>query len=283
MSPSRRQMALAMAHRSRMEVDQSRLQISWINRVIHDVAVASLTLYAWEFFCTIPQEWSLYRHRKLLSPQVILFAAVRYLAIPALVLPAYSAFNDFSNDPKGCLLHQQLTIVPVQAAVAAIFSWRTCAIWGWAPKIKWGLLALFLAQIGSSFALLWYSGQKLLPTGACMPVAKPGIPNTLAWFYVTALIFDGITVGLSLWKLLELSQSGGPEEHTVRARDLCSPWILAKKLRSQWATMTPLLGRLITSGLIYLFVASAFNLINFALEISNWIHAKVSHRSQSRS
>lgn len=41
-----------------------------------------------------------------------------------------------------------------------------------------------------------------------------------------------------------------------------------------WSTLTPLLARLISNGLVYFFVATAFNVVNFVLEEVNSIHSK---------
>lgn len=54
---------------------------------MNNIAVAALTLFGWEFLTTLPSEIALYRHRRLLSPPVILFAFVRYSTVAAVVLP----------------------------------------------------------------------------------------------------------------------------------------------------------------------------------------------------
>lgn len=101
-----------------------------------------------------------------------------------------------------------------------------------------------------------------------MPVAGTGPGNTLPWFYLVAFVFDLITVGLSLFKLVQISNSGHPLESQLQAKDaFLRPMQFAKRVVNHWRTLTPLVERLLASGLIYLFVASAFNLLNFALEL----------------
>lgn len=84
-----------------------------------------------------------------------------YLTLWSLLRIAYSIFNDFTDNPEGCLDHMQLTIVPVQTAVGCVFAWRTIAIWRGNPRIKYFLWALMLAQFGASFGLLWHSQEKV--------------------------------------------------------------------------------------------------------------------------
>ena len=151
------------------------------------IAVAGVTLYIWEFLTTLSSEWDLYRnHSWRHSAQPWLFALVRYGTLPAVVLPAYSIWNDFSNHPNGCVSHQMITIVFVQLIVAIVFVWRTVAIWDRDMRIIVFLSCLTAAQFGTSFALLWFTTETLLSNGSCMPLPQPGLPDLQAWFVSTA-------------------------------------------------------------------------------------------------
>lgn len=243
--------------------------------VANNIAVAALTLYIWEFITTLYDEVQLYRHRKLSSPHVILFALIRYGTLPALILPTYSTWHNFQNDPDGCLQHQQLAIAAVQLIVGMVFAWRTIAIWGKDRRIVALLGFLVVAQFAASFALLWFSEEKRLPNGACMPVPSPSGFNPLPWFYLTAMAYDAVTIGLSTWKLWQFSALGRPLELQPRTIDAFrAPIKTAKKVRDQWASFSPLLEKLMGSGLVYFTIATAFNACNFALEIKQDLHAK---------
>lgn len=52
------------------------------------------------------------------------------------------------------------------------------------------------------------------------------------------------------------------------------PYHAVRGMMHWWSTLTPLLARLISNGLVYFFVATAFNVVNFVLEEVNSIHSK---------
>lgn len=239
----------------------------------NNVAVAALTLYAWEFITTWPDEIQMYRKRKLSSIYVILFALIRYGTLPALILPAYSVWHDFRNDPKGCLQHQQLSICFVQLIVAIILAVRTVAIWG-----RHRLVVLYFAfavpvQFAVSFALLWFSNEALLPNGACMPVPNKNGINTLPWFYLVAMAYDLSTIFLSTFKLWNYNLLGRTKDTQGLKEAARRPLSTTRTLIRQWKSLSPLIDNLLKGGLVYLLVATAFNATNFALEYRNELHA----------
>lgn len=243
--------------------------------VANNIAVASLTLYIWEYITTLYDEVQLYRHRSLSSPHVILFVLIRYGTLPALILPTYSTWHNFTDDPDGCLQHQQLAIAAVQLIVGLVFAWRTVAIWSKDRRIVVILGFLVCAQFAASFALLWFSEERRLPNGACMPVPSPSGFNPLPWFYLTAMLYDAVTIGLSTWKLWQFSALGRPQELQPRIADVFrAPLKTIKKARDQWSSFSPLLEKMMGSGLVYFTIATAFNACNFALEIKQDLHAK---------
>ncbi|WFD32622.1 hypothetical protein MSPP1_003670 [Malassezia sp. CBS 17886] len=52
------------------------------------------------------------------------------------------------------------------------------------------------------------------------------------------------------------------------------PYHLARDVYQWWSTLTPLIARLIANGFVYFFVATAFNLLNFILEVVQSLHSK---------
>jgi hypothetical protein len=182
--------------------------------------------------------------------------------------------------------------VPVQFAVALVFSWRACAIWGWNRRVVWALAVLMALQTGGSFALLWFSVDELMAngeqamlllcrrcsratTGSCMPVAYRTASgraiNTLPYFYLLAMLMcvcaagtllrcarrhpsaaltrarrDLATVGISLWRLLEISNDGRPPDTQIHFRDVGKPIRLLHKLKVQWRSLTPIVEQLVS-------------------------------------
>lgn len=143
-------------------------------------------------------------------------------------------------------------------------------------------------------------------------MGPPGV-NTVKWFYLISMIFDTATMVLSLYKLLYYANMGRKldqpmfsdpfEEHrrqlekppttetgqTSRRPSAAEtlkrmqgrvgsiatfPYRSVLRVMRWWSTLTPLLARLIANGLVYFFVATAFNVVNFVLEQVKSIHAK---------
>ena len=190
------------------------------------IAVAGLTLYAWEYLCTLLRELSMWLHPKdLIRPQVMLFLLIRYATIPELILPSYSLWGNFSSEQQ-CLKHEQVVIAVVQFFVSCIFSWRTIAIW---RRERWivVLLTVFtMLLLGTSIGLLYFSIDVLIVTGACRPaydvrldVDKPKSANTVMWFYMCSMIFDTTTLVLSMYKLFIYANMGRRVAATVRFVD----------------------------------------------------------------
>ena len=247
--------------------------------VANNIAVAALTLYGWEYISTLYDEIHLYCSHKLLSRHVILFALVRYGSLPSLILPAFSVWHDFSQDADGCLQHQQMAICAVQLIVSIVFAWRTIAIWGNGRRITIFFVCIVCLQFGASCGLLWFSEEKLLPNGACMPVTPRNGFNPLPVFYAIAFAYDSLTIGMSTFKLWQFSSLGRPSSRSEQVpwtRTVTSPRLLWKTVKQQWMAMSssPLVERLTHAGLIYLVVATAFNACSFALEVRNDIHSK---------
>lgn len=260
----------------------------------NNIAVAALTLYGWEYLSTLPDEVMLYRSRKLSSPHVILFALIRYGTIPALVLPAFSVWHDFRNNPKGCLEHQQLAICFVQLIVALILAHRTIAVWSRQRFVVLFFAIAVPAQFAVSFALLWYSTESLLPNGACMTTPNRNGIDTMPWFYLVAMCYDLSAICLSTYKLWEYGNLGRPNEKSIRDEKSTSassttrsqqrrsgqlrqaaakPVTAMQRLRARWKNLTPLIDTLLRSGLVYITVSMLFNATCFALLYVNQLHA----------
>ncbi|PWN51016.1 hypothetical protein IE53DRAFT_386634 [Violaceomyces palustris] len=258
--------------------------VTYTQFVANNVAVAACTLYAWEFLITIPDEINLYRHRKLLSPQVVLFFLIRYSTIPAIVLPAYTLWYD--RNAQSCIKHTELSFAVVQLVVAAIFAWRTRAIWDRNRAVSLLLIALVTALFATSTALLCFLEQKWMPDGSCVTGPGEGRINPLPWFYLSTIVFDVIVIGLSSYRIWQYSRlglgtelrasSGQPESGTMvlSSRLLRTPIRILRGLKQQWEQLTPLLWRLLYNGLMYFCVATTFNIVNFALELFGSVHSK---------
>lgn len=291
-------------------------EFRWQQLVANNIAVASVTLFGWETLTTLGSEWTLYIRAlrgSISKLPVILFALVRYGSIPAVVLPAYSVWQDFTDSPSGCLKHQQICIAFVQLIVSCVFVWRTVAIWRRERWVVIFLIALTITQFALSFFFLWFSPEKLLPNGACMPVQQTGFFDTLPWFYLMSFIYDCTLAGMSAFKLWQytddnrtsklrnrnLNSSGrvivvdhshapSPGSSSEKGATAAShpgslnkvaslaafPVRTAKTAHRRYLSLPPLLTRLLGNGIQYFLVASCFNVVNLALEFSKSIHAK---------
>lgn len=198
-------------------------------KVANYVAVAGLTLYAWEYLCTFPNELTMWFHpRRLVRPQVFLFLAIRYVTVPALAVPLYSLWGDI-HDQSDCPKHEQITVAVVQFVVSCIFSWRTIAIWRRRRWVTVFLLTFSLLLFVTSLSLLYFSKDAYIVTGQCRPALGLEIDNdhkdpskrpvnTVQWFYLTCIVFDTVILVLSTYKLLVYANMGRAV-NTVSFRD----------------------------------------------------------------
>ncbi len=150
--------------------------------------------------------------------------------------------------------------------------------------------------IGLSFwKLVWYSNLPATTTRADDPRAPPQ-PRGVSDPFKSAERQRNASLGRSSSDDTRLgspsekhaSPSDQPQQDTSRRKSLVSaasqglgtltrgPFNYYTSLRWRWYTLnlTPLLSKLSRNGLAYLSVASAFNLVNLGLELSDSIHSK---------
>ncbi|WFD24717.1 hypothetical protein MEQU1_003420 [Malassezia equina] len=204
-------------------------QLQTQTKVANYIAVAGVTLYVWEYLCTLAHELYIWLHpRYLLRPQIFLFMAIRYLSIPALVVPLYGMWGNI-KDQSDCPKHEQITVAIVQFVVSCIFSWRTIAIWRRRRWVVVFLTTFTVLLFVTSISLLYYSQDAYLITRECRPAliangdhdaADLVHPvNTVQWFYLTCIIFDTVIVILSMYKLLMYANMGRTVNNTIAFRD----------------------------------------------------------------
>lgn len=276
-------------------------------RASNNVTVASLTLYLWEYLATFPREIMMYRRHMLSRPQVILFLLIRYGTLPAIIVTTYSFYGHFYH---GCIEHQAITIAIVQIILSCIFAWRTAAIWRHSRIISIFLACLVASVTATSIALMYFFDFVLFADkdGMCRPGLdfKEGTTNTSPWFYLTAMVFDTTTMVLSSYKLITYARLGRDLEepsrgtpsaksssvsiheepkpggmfrrystHAVNLRNTLTAFVKFHHELNAWTmAFTPLIARLFYNGLVYFAVATAFNLVNFVLELTKSLHSK---------
>lgn len=310
----------ALGKRSPKDGEMSEEQFDYQQEVANYITVAGLTLYWWEYLCTLNRELYMYRPKMLKRPQVVLFLLIRYGTLPAVIVPAYSLWHRFTSSEQ-CLDHEQITVAVVQFLVSCIFSWRTIAIWRRARWVSIFLATFSLLLFVASIALLYYSHDSLVITGSCRPTDPDGengkqsgkahSVNTVMWFYLISMIFDTTTMVLSSYKLVVYANMGRSldapnfsdpfEAHRMQVRKQTMdieqgrrssagetlkkvqgrvvpfatfPYRIVRNAYEWWSTLTPLLARLFANGLVYFFVATAFNVVNFVLEAVQSLHSK---------
>ena len=279
--------------------------------VANNITVAGLTLYVWEYVAMLPGELKMYRRKMLARPQVLLFLLIRYGTVPALVVNAYAFYGNFNG--RECPKHEQVTVAVVQFLLSCIFSWRTVAIWRRERWIVVFLVVLTFVVFATNTGLLYHAADLRIRGGRCRPGIPDGKPNTVPWFYLTSMVFDIVTMVLSTYKLIVYANMGRIQAHphpvfrdpfsrrSVQAEEsaaespdgrrgslasryteplrrgfhylampvhLCSRWVQSAQ------SFTPLLTRLLYNGLVYFVVATAFNIVNFILELVHSIHSK---------
>ncbi|KAN0062674.1 hypothetical protein ACQY0O_004864 [Thecaphora frezii] len=181
-----------------------------------DNAAAGLTLFLWEFASTLPDEIFLYRTLRHRSPQVLLFALVRYAGLFAISLTAYAAWS--SSDRKPCLPYAGISMMLVQVPKVMIFSWRTIAIWRRDRRITFLMLALSLWLVLQGFAALLVPGHRRRD-GICT-ADREMLKAMVVVLLLAMIIFDTVVIVLTVSKLWLYHRLGMSEVNSGAATPL---------------------------------------------------------------
>ncbi|TKY88753.1 hypothetical protein EX895_002384 [Sporisorium graminicola] len=234
----------------------------------NDVAIVAATLYCWEYLMTVPSELGIYVTIPLRAPHLILFVLMRYTTLVAISLGLYATWRRQSGD---CIPYREICTLLVQLSVSAVLGWRTIAIWQRDARI---IVIVFLLlttlMLFSSLLVLSLKSRKL-SNGACLLVENGNYEFfPLAWFYAGTVLYDTIVIVLSTYRLWQhhkdvvaFPEAGATKKKGRKPRIHWLQW-----LHSQWNSLTPLLFRLASNGVLYFGFSMVFNIVCFV--VGHW-------------
>ncbi|ETS62363.1 hypothetical protein PaG_03448 [Moesziomyces aphidis] len=236
------------------------------NEFEDDIAIVAATLYCWEFLMTLPAELRIYLTIPWTAPHLILFVLMRYSTMVTVAMGMYSTWHRFRGN---CVTYRDAAVLMVQLSVSAVLGWRTVAIWQKDARI-FVIVALLLITL-MVFSSLIVLGTHVQPvsSGECI-LTRGDVEELfpLAWFYAGTVAYDTAVIVLSTFRLWQHHNDVGvfPGANADDSRRWCS-WI--SWLHSQWNSVTPLLFRLTSNGVLYLAFSTVFNVVCFAVSYDN--------------
>ena len=197
---------------------------------------------------------------------------MRYTSAIAISLGLYATWHRQNGD---CVAYTEVATLLVQLSVSAVLGWRTIAIWQKDTRI---LVIIFLLlstlMIFSSLLVLSMKPQKLR-NGACVLVEDGNYAFfPLAWFYAGTVLYDTLVIVLSTYRLWQHHNDvgvfpGANPNDTSKGDIGWTRWI-----HSQWNSITPLLFRMTSNGVLYLAFSTVFNVVCFIVGHCNEDHAQ---------
>ncbi|CBQ69250.1 conserved hypothetical protein [Sporisorium reilianum SRZ2] len=233
----------------------------------NNVAIVAATLYCWEYLMTVPSEIGIYVTIPWRAPHLILFVLMRYTTLVAISLGLFATWHPQSG---ACIPYREICTLLVQLSVSAVLGWRTIAIWQRDARI---IVIVFLLlttlMLFSSLLVLSLKSRKL-SNDTCLLVENGNYDFfPLAWFYAGTVLYDTIVIVLSTYRLWQHHNDVGafpdadPKSEGKKSSLHWLQWIHA-----QWHSLTPLLFRLASNGVLYLGFSTVFNIVCFV--VGHW-------------
>ncbi|RPD65712.1 hypothetical protein L227DRAFT_607179 [Lentinus tigrinus ALCF2SS1-6] len=207
------------------------------------IRVISLSIAFYDYLLTLPAEWRFYRSQRSwrLSPGCILFIAIRYTSIAVMITSNVGYFGKFFT-PESC---QRYYIAPpvlkvLQVMVSQlILGIRTINISRRSTWVTWTIVLSFLSISAAEWFLnLWNRVPVQGLRGNCTAGNKP--PVLTVWlFYVFAMVYDVIALGISTVYLIGFGPNNGKIARLVRI--------------------------MLTDGLVYFVALTGVNILNLIL------------------
>ncbi|KAM5533571.1 hypothetical protein V8D89_012787 [Ganoderma adspersum] len=177
------------------------------------IRIIALSIAFYDYILTLPAEWRFYKGQRScrLSPGCILFIAIRYTSILALVTSAIGFFGHFFTD-ESCAKYYMIPPVlkVVQTMVSQlILGIRTINISRRAPWVIWTIAGAFTVASAAEGVLNLSNRVPLKGSrGNCTAGNTP--PRLTVWlFYVFAMVYDLLTLCISTCYLMEVSPNAG--------------------------------------------------------------------------
>ena len=191
---------------------------------------------------------------------------MRYATLIAITLGLYATWH---RQRGNCIAYCEIATLLVQLSVSAVLGWRTIAIWQKDARIIVIIsLLLVTLMVFSSLLVLSIKAQKLR-NGACILVEGGNYDFfPLAWFYAGTVLYDTLVIILSTYRLWQHHNDvgvfpGANIDDTSKGGISWAQWV-----HSQWNSITPLLFRLTSNGVLYLAFSTVFNVVCFI--IGHW-------------
>ncbi|PIL27677.1 hypothetical protein GSI_10829 [Ganoderma sinense ZZ0214-1] len=185
----------------------------WHGSAMVYIRIIALSIAFYDYILTLPAEWRFYKGQRSwrLSPGCILFIAIRYTSILALVTSAIGFFGHFFTD-QSCAKYYMIPPVlkVVQTLVSQmILGIRTINISRRAPWVIWTIAVSFIGASVSEGVLNLSNRVPLKGScGNCTAGDTP--PHLTVWlFYVLAIVYDLLTLCISTLYLLDISPNSG--------------------------------------------------------------------------
>ncbi|SPO30844.1 uncharacterized protein UTRI_05533_B [Ustilago trichophora] len=232
----------------------------------NNIAIIAATLYCWEYIMTVPSEIRIYFTIPWRAPHLVLFVLMRYTTAIAIGIGLYSTWHRQNGN---CIAFCEVATLLVQLSVSSVLGWRTIAIWQKDARI---IVIIFLLlstlMVFSSLLVLSMKAQRL-PNGICVLVQGGNYDFfPLAWFYAGTVLYDSIVIVLSTYRLWQHHNDvgvfpGANLDDTSKGDITWAEWV-----HSQWNSITPLLFRMTSNGVLYLAFSTVFNVVCFI--IGHW-------------
>ncbi|KAJ7082032.1 hypothetical protein B0H15DRAFT_1024614 [Mycena belliarum] len=196
------------------------------------VRITSLSVLVYDFIITIPSEIRLYRRQKSVfrpSLACVFFVVARYVGM------FYISWVSFVFFGKGWTLESCAHVAPVGAFLrgfvssisAAVFIWRTWAIWGKNHYIWIGMSIALVPVTVFSYA----PGLIQIPVvvnGGCTAVSGTGGPLSHKWtFALVNLLFDTLACVLGSIPLIRNVRRGASQVSGILLADGLGYFVIA--------------------------------------------------------
>lgn len=187
---------------------------------------------------------------------------MRYTTFISITLGLYATWHR----PAGnCIPYREVATLLVQLSVSCVLGWRTIAIWQKDSRILVIVFLLLITLMLFSSLLVLSMKTTKLPEGFCVLI-KDGnyqfLP--LAWFYAGTVLYDTIVIVLATYRLWQHHNDVG----TFPGSNPSDTTGWASWIRSQWNSLTPLLFKLTSNGVLYLAFSTVFNVVCFI--VGHW-------------
>ncbi|KAI0702035.1 hypothetical protein C8T65DRAFT_265617 [Cerioporus squamosus] len=211
------------------------------------IRVISLSIAFYDYLLTLPAEWRFYRSQRSwrLSPGCMLFIAIRYTSIAVMLTSNVGYFGKFFT-AESC---QRYYIAPpilkvIQAMVSQlILGIRTINISRRSTWVTWTIAFSFLSISAAEWFLNLWNRVRIFSAvqglhGNCTAGNRP--PVLTVWlFYVFAMVYDVIALGISTVFLIGFGPNNGKMARLVRI--------------------------MLTDGLVYFVALTGVNILNLIL------------------